>query len=77
MTQALELISESQVPFFGVVINGADIPLVDDGPDDDFGDLGDLSDLDDDDEYEYGRAPCATSLTCRITQTVAPFWLGG
>ncbi len=48
LNQALELLSESQIPFFGVVINGADIPMMEEDTDDDFDDLGDLED----DEFE-------------------------
>lgn len=57
LNQALELLSESQIPFFGAVINGADIPLMEDeGSDDDFDDLADLGALEDDefDAAAYG-----------------------
>lgn len=40
LTEALAVISESQIPFFGVVINGADIEVIDDAQDDDFAGLG-------------------------------------
>ncbi len=49
LSETLEVISESQIPFFGAVINGADIPIIDDfHPDhDDFGGL-------DEDEFLAG-----------------------
>ncbi len=48
LNETLELISEAQIPFFGVVINGADIPMMDNMVEDEFGSLGSL----DDDEFE-------------------------
>lgn len=51
LAESLELISESQIPFFGVVINGADVAVAFDEVQDEFGDLGDLGNLEDD-EFE-------------------------
>lgn len=46
LTEALAVLSEGQIPFFGVVINGADIPVVEDDPDDDEDGFADLDDED-------------------------------
>ncbi len=48
LNEALEMISEAQIPFFGVVINGADITVQETTIEDEFGDL----DVLEDDEFE-------------------------
>jgi capsular exopolysaccharide synthesis family protein len=54
LTECLELLSDSQLPFFGAVINGAESDLGVDFEDDNDEDLDYLDNLDDDDDTAIG-----------------------
>jgi capsular exopolysaccharide synthesis family protein len=54
LTECLELLSDSQLPFFGAVINGAESDLGVDFDDDNDDDLDYLDNLDDDDDTAIG-----------------------